>query len=90
MIPIKLLKFGSSWCNPCKLEDKEMDKLKDCIVIHYDVEEDEKVVEQYKVRGVPAMILLVEDIERKRWSGFTKANIIQLEIDKYVIVERDR
>ena len=68
---MELLKFGASWCLPCKNLSSRLDKMSLSITLHsYDVEEDVELTEKWKVRNVPTVILVDDDNnEVKRWVG---------------------
>ena len=59
---MKLIKFSSTWCGPCKIMNgllqhhKIYDKFE-----HVDVDENAELVAQYKIRGVPTIILADDD-----------------------------
>lgn len=79
---MKLLKIGASWCGPCQTMNKRLKDFNICDVIHYDVDnEDEEttsIVEKYKIRNIPVMVLVDDDgNELKRWNGLT--NILDIE-----------
>lgn len=68
----QILKFGASWCAPCHLFEKTLDKVsqmdeyKDIEFKSFDIEEDEEsetLVEKYSVRNVPTTVLLDENGE---------------------------
>lgn len=74
---MKLLKFGASWCLPCKNLDSRLEKIKLNIdMLKYDVEEEVELTEIWKVRNVPTTILLDDDgHEVKRWTGNFDPNV---------------
>ena len=67
----KVLKFGSEWCMPCKVLNKNLENFTDCEVVKYDVDDvDEDMLSQFKVRNIPVTLLLNDnDEEVKRWVG---------------------
>ena len=68
---MELLKFGASWCLPCKNLSSRLDKMSLSITLHsYDVEEEVELTEKWKVRNVPTVILVDDDNnEVKGWVG---------------------
>lgn len=59
---MKLLKFGASWCGPCKMLTKVMSDMEfPYDVEEIDIEDNEELVNQYNVRGVPTLVLLNDD-----------------------------
>ena len=72
-----ILQFSASWCSPCAnakryIEDIDAtDK-----VVYTDVEENEALVAEYKIRNLPTFILLDFDgKEVERFVGFDKNKI---------------
>lgn len=74
---MKLIKFGASWCLPCKNLDSRLDNINLNIdLLKYDVEEDVELTEEWKVRNVPTTILLDDNgHEIKRWVGNFDPNV---------------
>lgn len=81
---MKVIKIGAEWCTPCKVLDKALDKFDGCEVVKYDAEEDEEIVDKYKIRNIPVTILLDDnDEEIKRWVGVFNVNEISKELNKH-------
>jgi thioredoxin 1 len=65
----KVLKMSASWCMPCKVYAKTFEsvknekKYKDIIFEELDVDDNEDLVIEYGVRGVPTTIVLDENGE---------------------------
>lgn len=65
----KCLKFGATWCAPCKAlkpifeKVSQMEEFKDIRFIEYDIEEEdsEDLVIKYGIRSVPTVVLLDEN-----------------------------
>jgi thioredoxin-like negative regulator of GroEL len=74
---MELLKFGASWCLPCKNLSSRLDKMSLSITLHsYDVEEEVELTEKWKVRNVPTVSLVADDNnEVKRWVGNFEPNV---------------
>ena len=55
---MKLLKFSSTWCAPCKVVSPIVESIKDQIdVTTYDVDEcDENLLRKYGIRNIPVLI----------------------------------
>lgn len=67
---IKVMKFSSTWCGPCKVLAPIFDKIsnmedfKDIDFFAYDIENDEngvELVEQYQIRNIPTIVIANED-----------------------------
>lgn len=62
----KCLKFGATWCSPCKAlkpifeKVSQMEEFKNVEFIEYDIEEEdtEELVIKYGIRSVPTVVLL--------------------------------
>jgi len=66
----KILKFQASWCGPCKMLSKTFSQIQTEIEIEeIDVDVSRDLTTQYKVRGVPTVVLLENDVEVKRFVG---------------------
>lgn len=74
---MKLIKFGASWCLPCKNLESRLKKINLTIdLTSYDVEEEIELTEKWKVRNVPTVILVDEnENEVKRWVGNFEPNV---------------
>ena len=57
---MKLLKFYSKTCGPCRLLSKIIESLKveDLEVVSIDIAENNSIVEEYSVRSVPTLVFL--------------------------------
>ena len=74
----KLLQFSASWCQPCKQLSKTLESTDLGIPLQYiDVDENNDLVSQYGIRGVPTLVLLENDAEVKRISGSKTAQELQ-------------
>lgn len=74
---MKLIKFGASWCMPCKNLESRLNKIDLTIdLFSYDVEEEVDLTEEWKVRNVPTVILVDDNgHEVKRWVGNFEPNV---------------
>ena len=74
---MKLIKFGASWCMPCKNLESRLNKLELTIdLFNYDVEEEVDLTEEWKVRNIPTVILVDDNgREVKRWVGNFEPNV---------------
>lgn len=79
---MKLLQFKASWCGPCKQQTKLFEKMPLSIELQgIDIDEDEDgLVEKYKIMSIPTMILINNDEIIKRWVGITSVEDIEKEI----------
>lgn len=86
---LKVIKFSSSWCGPCKvmspIYDKisKMEKYKNVNFLSYDIEEDEdgiELVEQFKIKNVPTIVFADENnnVIRKIIGLVQEDNLIEM------------
>lgn len=82
---LKLLKFGASYCAPCRAMVPILEELQDKIDINeIDVDEvDPIVLTNYKIRNVPVLILLKDNKEVWRHVGSISKSDLEKEIEKY-------
>lgn len=62
---LKLLKFGASYCAPCRSLTPILEELKDKVTIEdIDVDEvDPVVLTNYKIRNIPVLIITKDNVE---------------------------
>lgn len=82
---IKLIKFGASYCAPCRAMMPILEELKNKIGIEdIDVDEvDPVVLTNYKIRNIPVLVLLKDDKEVWRHVGSISKSDLEKEIEKY-------
>lgn len=68
---LKLLKFGASYCTPCRSLTPILEELKDKVTIEdIDVDEvDPVVLTNYKIRNIPVLIITKDNVEVWRHVG---------------------
>ena len=55
-----MLKFGASWCGPCKQVNKVLEELPEYItVVEVDVDEEDDLVSEFGIRNIPALFYYV-------------------------------
>lgn len=75
---LKLLKFGASYCAPCRSLTPILEELKDKVTIEdIDVDEvDPVVLTNYKIRNIPVLIITKDNVEVWRHVGsISKINL---------------
>lgn len=82
---IKLIKFGASWCGPCRAMMPILEELKNKIEIEdIDVDEvDPIVLTNYKIRNIPVLILLQDNKEVWRHVGSISKAELEDKIKEY-------
>jgi thioredoxin 1 len=69
---LKVLDFYATWCKPCKLIDSYLDEaLKEVefTVEKINVDKEEDLVQQYKIKAVPTLIVFKDDVQVDRITG---------------------
>lgn len=85
---LKLLKFSSQWCGPCKMQKEELAKNP----IGIDIQEididstapkDMELVQKYKIMSIPNMVIIDHnDTVQARFIGYTPSDKIKEAIAK--------
>lgn len=66
----KILKFSASWCQPCKMLAKNLETAQLSVPVEeVDIDENTDMSVEYKIRGVPTLVMLEDGKEVKRVSG---------------------
>ena len=78
-----ILQAGANWCSPCQQAKRYIKSIKaEDKVVYIDVEENEALVAEYKIKNLPTFILLDFDgKEVERFVGFDKVKIDKM-LDK--------
>ena len=87
-----VLKFGATWCVPCRRMDKETlvdarvaSLLEKCILVKADADEHESLIATFGVTGLPDVRFLSPDgIETKRLVDFQDADSFATELSKLI------
>ena len=80
----RILKFYSDTCTPCKVMSKRLANLKDVEIQDVDIadEDNESLLDEWKVRAVPTIVVLAEDNTLlAEFKGITPIEKIQSVID---------
>lgn len=80
-VPV-LVDFFATWCGPCKMLTPVLKEVKDSLgnrvtILKIDVDKNKELADQYRVRGVPTMLLFQNGKQLWRQSGMlSKEDII--------------
>ena len=87
----KVIKMSASWCMPCKIYAKTFDvvknedKYKDIEFEEFDVDENEDLVIEYGIRGVPTTVVLDENNKvLTKFSGNVSRNVLEENLDEVI------
>jgi len=74
----KIMKFGASWCAPCKSLSKTLENMDISVPIeNIDIDESSDVAVKYVIRNIPTMIYFADGVERSRLTGSPGADAIK-------------
>jgi thioredoxin 1 len=84
---IKVTKFQAEWCGPCKALDPIFEQVKSAVngvsFQDVDVDANSALAIQYKVRGVPTIIIEKDGQEVKRIVGGTTQSALTSTINSF-------
>lgn len=76
-------KYGATWCGPCRALDRTLSQITEIDVIKYDVDEDEDLAMEKKIRSVPVLIFYDGETEVERLVGAVSLDTINKVIEKW-------
>lgn len=82
---LKLIKFGASYCAPCRSLVPILEELKSRIIIEdIDVDEvDPVVLTNYKIRNIPVLIITKDNVEVWRHVGSISKAELENKLKEY-------
>lgn len=86
MSKVILMDFFAEWCGPCKMQDPINEEIKkkfgDKIEFKkIDVDTDQELAIKYTIHAVPTLILEKDGAVFKRYTGVTRANVLEADIN---------
>ena len=83
-----LIDFHASWCGPCQTMMPVLDQLKKELgdkvkIIKVDVDKNQPLATQFKVRGVPAFLIFKDGKQVWRGAGVQPLAALKSQIQKY-------
>lgn len=76
---MKLIKFYTTWCGPCKTVSMLLDQvdLTGVELVRVDAEVELELVEKYKITGVPVLVFETGGVEITRLNGVASPETIE-------------
>ena len=83
---VALVDFWAPWCGPCKIHLPILQKLAEALgnrakIAKINVDENPDTAQQFKVQGIPTMVLLKNGAEIARFTGVTDQKRLQAAVE---------
>lgn len=74
----EIIKFSASWCQPCKQLKRALEGVDLGVnIVEIDIDKDFELALKYKVQSVPTLVLLEDEVEKKRLVGMQTVGAIR-------------
>jgi len=85
-----LVDFFATWCGPCKAQTPHLDRLKERLgeglrIVKIDVDKNPAVAAQFRVSGVPTLMLFKKSKTLWRQSGVSTAAQLEQVVKKWTM-----
>ena len=81
VMPVTLKDFYADWCGPCKTQDPILEELEedypDVDFEKVNVDEEQKIANEYQVRSLPTLIVENDDGVVERFVGVTQRDDLE-------------
>ena len=83
-----IIDFWAPWCAPCKMVAPELDRIAEknptVKIMKINVDESSGLVSRFEIKSIPTLIIVNEDQEIFRFTGFTSEKELQKIINKNI------
>ncbi|MEZ6091241.1 MAG: thioredoxin family protein [Pirellulaceae bacterium] len=82
--PLVMVKFGAPWCGPCRRIDEELPNVTGSVkVVSINVDRNPELSSQFRIQGIPTMILFRDGEKVASQSGYSSAEELSSWVAKY-------
>ena len=84
---VALVDFWAEWCGPCKILGPVINDLhdqvgEDYVVAKVNVDENEELTNQFKIRSIPTLIFFVNGEEHSRLTGIQSIDSLKAKLEE--------
>jgi thioredoxin 1 len=85
---MKILKFSSTWCQPCKLLSENLREI-NLDVEEIDVDDHPDLAKQFKIKALPTLVFLKDGVELSRLTGSQRLDVLRAMLERVELVSSD-